>query len=56
VTRVYKTRWVVRGHWRNQPYGPERALRRLTWIEPHWKGPEGAPPATTSSRAANGNG
>ncbi len=46
VARVYKVRWVVRGHWRNQPYGPERALRRLTWIEPHWKGPEGAPAAT----------
>jgi hypothetical protein len=29
----------VRGHWRNQPYGPERMYRRLQWIEPYWKGP-----------------
>lgn len=28
----------VRGHWRNQPYGPERMYRRLQWIEPYWKG------------------
>jgi hypothetical protein len=35
-------RYIVRGHWRNQPYGPGRAERRKTWIEPHWKGPEGA--------------
>jgi hypothetical protein len=39
VKRVYKLRWIVRGHWRNQPYGPDRSLRRLTWIEPYWKGP-----------------
>jgi hypothetical protein len=38
--RVYKVRWIVRGHWRSQPHGPERSLRRLTWIAPHWKGPE----------------
>lgn len=30
----------VRGHWRNQPYGPERMYRKLLWIEPHWRGPE----------------
>jgi hypothetical protein len=23
-----------RGHWRNQPYGPQLSLRRLTWIRP----------------------
>src|SRR5690606_27549446 len=36
-------RWVVRGHWRWQPCGPGRADRRLTWVRPHVKGPEGAP-------------
>lgn len=36
-------RWYVRGHWRNQPCGPERQERRLTWVTPHIKGPEGAP-------------
>jgi len=34
-------RFSVRGHWRNQPYGPERALRRRQWILPFWKGPDG---------------
>lgn len=35
-------RFIVRGHWRNQVYGPARSLRRRQWIEPHWKGPEDA--------------
>lgn len=30
--------WLVRGHWRQQPHGPERAQRRTQWIEPFWKG------------------
>ena len=33
-------RFIVRGHWRWQPYGPESALRRHQWIEPFWRGPE----------------
>jgi hypothetical protein len=33
-------RFWVRGHWRNQPYGPERSLRKLIWIEPFQKGPD----------------
>lgn len=41
--RDYQCRWVVRGHWRNQPYGPRRELRRPTWVLPHVKGPDGAP-------------
>lgn len=41
--REYQRRWMVRGHWRNQPVGPERNSRRLTWIPPHLKGPDGAP-------------
>jgi len=36
-------RWPVSGHWRNQPYGPGRSLRRLQYIDPYLKGPEGAP-------------
>lgn len=39
----YRHRWVVDGHWRSQPYGPKRSLRKPTWIAPHLKGPEGAP-------------
>lgn len=35
-----ESRFVVRGHWRNQAYGPDRSLRRRQWISPFWKGPE----------------
>lgn len=33
---------VVRGHWRQQPYGPGREKRKLIRIMPHRKGPEPA--------------
>ena len=36
-------RWMVRGHWRDQPCGPGRASRRLTWIDPYIKGPADKP-------------
>lgn len=29
----------VMGHWRQQPHGPEKKLRKLKWIAPHWRGP-----------------
>lgn len=35
--------WIVRGHWRMQPWGPGRQYRRPVWIAPFVKGPEGAP-------------
>ena len=41
--RRYKHRWVVSGHWRNQPYGPGRSLRRQQWIPAYVKGPDDAP-------------
>lgn len=41
--RIYRHRWVVRGHWRQQPYGPGRAERRTTWVPSYTKGPDGAP-------------
>lgn len=41
--RRYRHRWVVSGHWRNQPYGPEREMRRRQWIPSYVKGPDGAP-------------
>ncbi|GGL17365.1 hypothetical protein [Mangrovihabitans endophyticus] len=34
--------WVT-GHWRNQPYGPRRALRRPVYIHPFLRGPDNAP-------------
>jgi hypothetical protein len=36
-----ESRFVVRGHWRNQAHGPDRSLRRRQWIQPYYKGPEG---------------
>jgi len=36
-------RWWVKGYWRNQPYGPGRAQRRLIFLDPHLRGPEGKP-------------
>lgn len=36
-------RFVVRGHWRNQAYGANRALRRRMYILPYVKGPQDAP-------------
>lgn len=36
---VLQHRVRVMGHWRNQPYGPEKTLRRRQWISPYWKGP-----------------
>lgn len=42
-SRQLTHRFVVRGHWRNQAYGTDRALRRRTYILPYVKGPENAP-------------
>lgn len=36
-------RWIVRGHWRNQPCGPGRSRRRHVWISPYVKGNPDAP-------------
>ena len=35
-----KSRFVVRGHYRNQAHGLGRRDRKNIWIEPHWRGPE----------------
>lgn len=42
-SRVYRHRWVVRGHWRDQAHGPARALRRRIYVPAYIKGPDGAP-------------
>ena len=36
-------RWIVGGHWRQQPYGQGSELRRAQWIAPFVKGPEDKP-------------
>lgn len=33
---------AVRGHWKRQAHGEGLALRKRRWIEPYWRGPEGA--------------
>jgi hypothetical protein len=35
-----KSRFIVRGHYRNQAHGEKRSLRTLKWIAPFFKGPE----------------
>ena len=39
----WQKHWMVRGHWRLQAHGPNRSLRRPTWIDPYVKGPEDKP-------------
>jgi hypothetical protein len=41
--RQYTHRWVVGPHWRQQPYGPGRNLRRARYIAAYLKGPEDKP-------------
>jgi hypothetical protein len=36
-------RFNVRGHWRNQAYGPGRRLRKRIWVPEYLKGPEHLP-------------
>lgn len=36
-------RFIVKGHWRMQPYGPGRKRVRPVWIAPYIKGPEDKP-------------
>jgi hypothetical protein len=31
-------RFIVRGHWRRQVHGKNRADRKLIWVNPFWKG------------------
>lgn len=43
VRREYSHRFIVRGSWRNQAYGPNHSLRRRQWIPPFVKGPADKP-------------
>lgn len=38
-----RSRFLVRGHWRNQAHGPQLSERRRQWIQPFWKGPTDGP-------------
>lgn len=39
-TNKYAKRILVRGHWRNQPYGEGMSKRKLIWIKPYYRGPD----------------
>lgn len=41
--RSPEKRWWVRGHWRQQAWGKNRALRKPVFIAPHTAGPKDAP-------------
>lgn len=43
ASREWSCQWVVRGHWRQQPYGEGRRGRRPIWITPYVKGPDDKP-------------
>lgn len=43
VRREYSHRFIVRGFWRNQAYGPNHSFRRRQWIPPFVKGPADKP-------------
>lgn len=40
---TWSHRWIVRGHWRNQPTGPGREEVKRIWIKPYIKGPDNMP-------------
>ena len=40
-------RWIVSGHWRQQPYGPNSSLRKRIWIAPYVQGPADKPLVVT---------
>ena len=31
---------VVRGHWKTQPHGPGRSMRKRIHVDPYWRGPD----------------
>ncbi len=45
--------WMVRGHYRMQAHGPKHALRRKTWIRPHWQGHEAALIQTRAAKVSS---
>ena len=42
-SREFHTRWMVRGHWRQQRVGPGRKYTKPVVVSPYLKGPDGAP-------------
>lgn len=38
--RAPRVQHLVRGHWKTQPHGKERSLRKWIQVEPYWRGPD----------------
>lgn len=53
--KIYKSRWLVRGHWRNQRCGAGRLSVKRIWIEPFWKGDKNSPVRTKEYKMASRN-
>lgn len=53
--RKVNVQCLVRGHWKSQPYGKDRLLRKHIFIEPYWRGPEDAPIALRRHDLTGGN-
>lgn len=49
-------RFIVRGHWKNQPHGEGRLLRKRIWVEPFWKGPADIEAALQRTYEVRGDG
>ena len=43
AARIYKCRWMVRGHRRHQACGPRHSMRKWIYVEPYMKGPNHLP-------------
>lgn len=41
--RTVSVRFMVKGHWKKQAYGPKRGMRKQIYISPFLKGPDSAP-------------
>lgn len=50
VAASLKTKHLRRGHFRRQPHGKARALRKIIWIAPMWIGPEDGPVVVRARR------
>jgi hypothetical protein len=51
-----KSQRLVSGHWKQQPYGPGRKLRKLIHVEPYLRGPDDDEAWTRVYKATNGDG
>lgn len=51
-----RTRTLVRGHWKNQPFGPGRAQRKFIHIDPYWSVSDDSLPVAVRPHILKGTG